>query len=72
MMVIKNLLVFDYQGAGVSMDTPKLKHMNSKDNLLRSLIPSLIPAPSKRTPNSASSQPQRPTRDGKRRLSLCI
>ncbi|CAN8255770.1 unnamed protein product [Cochlearia groenlandica] len=38
----------------------------------RSLIPSLIPAPSKRTPNSASSQPQRPTRDGKRRLSLGI
>ncbi|XP_010493958.1 PREDICTED: kinesin-like protein KIN-14G [Camelina sativa] len=45
----------------------KIQPRTAKLSETRSLIPSLIPAPSKRLPNS---QPQRPTRDGKRRLSL--
>ncbi|VVB15225.1 unnamed protein product [Arabis nemorensis] len=52
---------------------PKQKKIEPRTAKLaetRSLIPSLIPAPSKRPPNTVSSQPQRPTRDGKRRLSL--
>nr|VDD28207.1 unnamed protein product [Brassica oleracea] len=50
----------------------KVQTRTTKPSETRSLIPSLIPAPSKRTPNTVSSQPQqqRVTRDGKRRLSL--
>ncbi|EOA19892.1 hypothetical protein CARUB_v10000139mg [Capsella rubella] len=48
----------------------KLQPRTAKLQETRSLIPSLIPAPSKRLPNTVNSQPQRPTRDGKRRLSL--
>ncbi|CAN6877063.1 unnamed protein product [Brassica oleracea] len=48
----------------------KIKPKTTKVSETRSLIPSLIPAPSKRPPNTVSSQPQRPTRDGRRRLSL--
>ncbi|KAJ0253145.1 Kinesin-like protein KIN-14G [Hirschfeldia incana] len=49
----------------------KVQTRTTKLSETRSLIPSLIPAPSKRTPNTVSSQPQqRPTKDGKRRLSL--
>ncbi|KAL0738688.1 hypothetical protein Bca4012_014898 [Brassica carinata] len=56
-----------------SSSNPKPKKVKPKTTKLsetRSLIPSLIPAPSKRPPNTVSSQPQRPTRDGRRRLSL--
>ncbi|CAH8381996.1 unnamed protein product [Eruca vesicaria subsp. sativa] len=56
-----------------SLANSKPKKVQTKTTKLsetRSLIPSLIPAPSKR-PNTVSSQPQqRPTRDPKRRLSL--
>ncbi|KAG7610527.1 Calponin homology domain [Arabidopsis suecica] len=48
----------------------KIQPRTAKLSETRSLIPSLIPAPSKRPPNTVNSQPQRPTRDGKRRLSL--
>ncbi|CAN7024007.1 unnamed protein product [Brassica oleracea var. botrytis] len=50
----------------------KVQTRTTKPSETRSLIPSLIPAPSKRTPNTVTSQPQqqRVTRDGKRRLSL--
>ncbi|XP_010421560.1 PREDICTED: kinesin-like protein KIN-14G [Camelina sativa] len=48
----------------------KIQPRTAKLSETRSLIPSLIPAPSKRLPNTVNSQPQRPTRDGKRRLSL--
>ncbi|CAE6123196.1 unnamed protein product [Arabidopsis arenosa] len=48
----------------------KIQPRTAKHSETRSLIPSLIPAPSKRPPNTVNSQPQRPTRDGKRRLSL--
>ncbi|ESQ32212.1 hypothetical protein EUTSA_v10003600mg [Eutrema salsugineum] len=48
----------------------KIQPKTTKPSETRSLIPSLIPAPSKRPPTTVSSQPQRPTRDGKRRLSL--
>ncbi|RID43596.1 hypothetical protein BRARA_I00447 [Brassica rapa] len=49
----------------------KVQTRTTKLSETRSLIPSLIPAPSKRTPNTVNSQPQqRVTRDGKRRLSL--
>ncbi|KAF2552408.1 hypothetical protein F2Q68_00036663 [Brassica cretica] len=48
----------------------KIKPKTTKVSETRSLIPSLIPAPSKRPPNTVSLQPQRPTRDGRRRLSL--
>ncbi|KAJ4900651.1 Kinesin-4 [Raphanus sativus] len=48
----------------------KVKPKTTKVSETRSLIPSLIPAPSKRPPNTVTSQPQRPTRDGRRRLSL--
>ncbi|XP_056851896.1 kinesin-like protein KIN-14G [Raphanus sativus] len=49
----------------------KVQTRSTKLSETRSLIPSLIPAPSKRTPNTVSSQPQqRLTKDGKRRLSL--
>ncbi|KAF8099387.1 hypothetical protein N665_0245s0064 [Sinapis alba] len=50
----------------------KVQTRTTKLSETRSLIPSLIPAPSKRR-NTVSSQPQQrpgPTRDGKRRLSL--
>ncbi|KAL1212784.1 Kinesin-like protein KIN-14G [Cardamine amara subsp. amara] len=48
----------------------KIQPRTAKLSETRSLIPSLIPAPSKRLSNTVSSQPQRATRDGKRRLSL--
>uniref|UniRef100_M4F695 Kinesin-like protein n=1 Tax=Brassica campestris TaxID=3711 RepID=M4F695_BRACM len=57
-----------------SSENPKPRKVQTRTTKLsetRSLIPSLIPAPSKRTPNTVNSQPQqRVTRDGKRRLSL--
>ncbi|CAA7061350.1 unnamed protein product [Microthlaspi erraticum] len=49
----------------------KIQPRTAKPLETRSLIPSLIPAPSKRPPNTtANLQLQRPTRDPRRRLSL--
>ncbi|KAF2533028.1 hypothetical protein F2Q70_00032300 [Brassica cretica] len=56
--------------SSVNPKPKKIKPKTTKVSETRSLIPSLIPAPSKRPPNTVSLQPQRPTRDGRRRLSL--